>query len=159
MKLADYSVTVPEGDERQSGTIVLEHEQIYTLRIGNEGDRDSDAFVQIDGKKVGTWRVPKRKTITLEHPANDQGRFTFYRLGTPEARAAELAEGPDLGLIEVRFLPGKPKPPLQEAGYRGELIGICLFKDFYRRIGPAGIEGVQVYGDCTPSIPLGPTHR
>ena len=24
-----------------------------------------------------------------------------------------------------------------------ELIGICLFKDFYRRIGPAGIEGVQ----------------
>ena len=71
--------------------------------------------------KVGTWRVPKRKTITLEHPANDQGRFTFYRLGTPEARAAELAEGPDLGLIEVRFLPGKPKPPLQEAGYRGDL--------------------------------------
>ena len=23
------------------------------------------------------------------------------------------------------------------------LIGICFFKDFYRRIGPAGIEGVQ----------------
>ncbi|MDC0259200.1 hypothetical protein OAK43_03095, partial [Verrucomicrobiales bacterium] len=24
-----------------------------------------------------------------------------------------------------------------------QLIGVCFFKDFYRRIGPAGIEGVQ----------------
>ncbi len=23
------------------------------------------------------------------------------------------------------------------------LIGICFYKDFYRRIGPAGFEGVQ----------------
>ena len=24
-----------------------------------------------------------------------------------------------------------------------QLIGICFFKDFYRGVGPAGIEGVQ----------------
>ena len=29
------------------------------------------------------------------------------------------------------------------------LIGICLFKDFYRRIGPAGIEGQILFSNCS----------
>jgi len=37
------------------------------------------------------------------------------------------------------------------------LIGICLFKDFYRGVSPAGIEGVQKGARSKPAL-ISETH-
>ena len=55
MRVGNFSLMIPEGIERDSGHIVLPHEQVYTLRLGNHGNRRCDAHVWID-----PWHVVLR---------------------------------------------------------------------------------------------------
>ncbi len=107
MRVSNFSVQIPEARERDSGHAEIPHGTQYTLRIGNYSSRRCDAEVVVDGKPVGGFRIDAYETITLERPAHDTGRFTFYRAGTSEASAA--GEGKittdDRGLIQVTFKP------------------------------------------------------
>lgn len=106
MYLNQFSVRVVGGSETHSGYVELDHGQQYQLCLRNCRREKCDATVKIDGKEVGTWRIPANRSITLERPINDTGIFTFFKAGTKEAREAALNEGsPDLGLIEVTFIP------------------------------------------------------
>lgn len=106
MYLNGFSVRIPEGVETHSGYVEMEHGKKYVLVLRNSKDIPCDAMVEIDGKEVGTWRIPCNRSITLERPSNDIGRFTFYELGTMEAEQAGLDEhSEDLGLIRVTFTP------------------------------------------------------
>lgn len=108
------SVRVPEGFEKDGGYVVLRHGQVYTLMLHNGHGLDADATVEIDGKVVGGWRVGARRTITLERPVDDTGRFTFLVKGTPEFASAQLSESdPNLGLVKVTFRFGTHARPLQ----------------------------------------------
>jgi hypothetical protein len=103
-----FSVRVVGGDEVSSGYVEMVHGQVYKLCLRNNRRVRCDARVEIDGKNVGTWRIPARDTITLERPAHDDGQFTFYEVGTPEARKAHLnVFSDDLGLVRVTFSPEK----------------------------------------------------
>lgn len=110
MYLNNFSVRVPEGHE--SGSYVeLSHGQQYTLVLRNSNSARCDARIEIDGKHVGTWRIDSHSNITLQRPAHDDGRFTFYRTGSSEAAAvgeADIANS-DRGLIRVTFTPEKPR--------------------------------------------------
>ena len=108
MYLNDFSVRIPEGNEAPGGYVEMRHGQTYTLKLRNSRNVRCDARVEIDGKHVGTWRIRTNSGITLERPAHDTGQFTFYKLGTPEASAAQLNGGdPNLGLVRVTFMPEK----------------------------------------------------
>jgi len=110
MYLNDFSVRVPEGHESSGGYVELRHGQVYTLRLRNSRNVRCDARVEVDGKHVGTWRIPANQGITLERPEHDSGRFTFYKLGTAEADAAQLNGGdPNLGLVRVTFTPERER--------------------------------------------------
>jgi hypothetical protein len=101
-----YSIRIPGAHEDASGYVELRHGQQYVLVLHNGRQTRCDAHVEIDGKHVGTFRLGARTTLTLERPAHDNGRFTFYRLGSPEARAVQLsANDPNLGLVRVVFTP------------------------------------------------------
>lgn len=89
-RLADFSLAVPQGRHETSGHVCLTHGAQYTLLLGNHTDRRCDAQVTIDGQVVGCWRIQAGGTIELERPTHDTGRFTFYRLGTPEAVPARV---------------------------------------------------------------------
>jgi len=108
MYLNDFSARIPEGNEASGGYVEMRHGQTYTLRLRNSRDARCDARVEVDGKHVGTWRIHAHSGITLERPAHDIGKFTFYKLGTTEADAAQLNGGdPNLGLVKVTFTPEK----------------------------------------------------
>jgi len=107
MYLNQFSIRVPEGHERTSGYVEMEHCKQYTLVLRNDHDMRCDAEVSIDGKTIGTFRIAARSNIRLERKPDDDGRFTFYRMGSSEAERAELGNvsASDLGLIRVIFTP------------------------------------------------------
>jgi len=111
--LNGFTVSVPEAQEESSeGYIVLEHNQNFRLRLRNGHKFESryipaDAEVYLNGTYCGTFRVPANQTITLEHPINDNGKFTAIRNNTKEAISAELKEdSQENGLIKVVWKPG-----------------------------------------------------
>lgn len=109
MLLNQFSVRVSEGAE-QDGYVEMVHGQEYSLFLRNMNALPCDAEVEIDGKGVGAFRIWAHGSMVLEHPQNDQGRFTFAKLGTVEAAQGQLnANSPDLGLIKVTFTPGNVK--------------------------------------------------
>lgn len=114
--LNGFSVSVPEAQEETSdGYVVLRHGQNFRIRMHNghkenNTGKPADCDVYLQGKHVGTYRVPYGQTVILEHPINDFGKFTAYKNGTPEAYQAEInADDPDNGLIKVVWKPGTKK--------------------------------------------------
>ena len=110
MRLNNFSVRVPEGTEIAGGYVEINHGTQYTLRLRNGWySRKCDAKVMIDGKHVGTWRIPSGESIVIERPVHDTGRFTYYKSGTKDAKDAGLnsVDADDLGLIQVVFTPEK----------------------------------------------------
>ena len=107
MRLGNFSVEIPRGNYLDSGYVAMKHNTKYTIRLCNFGDLRCDAEVEIDGKPVGAWRVPSNGRIVIERPVHDTGCFTFYKIGTGEAKKAELVCSEKLGLITVLFKPEK----------------------------------------------------
>lgn len=105
MRLDDYSFSIPEGRETEEGYVYLHHGTKYTIRLDNAGDRRCDAKITIDGKSVGSFRVDAYDSFLIERPAEEDGCFTFYKSGSPEAESAQLGDDDSLGLISVEFRP------------------------------------------------------
>lgn len=126
MKLGVYSVEVPEGHEVPDGFVEMRHGETYTLTLGNVEERRCDARVVIDGIEVGCFRVEANSRVTIDHPVDDTGLFTFYRLDTPEAARAEIKSSTETGLISVTFHPEKPRPKSLREGASFMPDGICL---------------------------------
>lgn len=109
MYLNSFSVRVPEGTEKESGYVELNHGKQYSINLRNDRDVRCDADVSIDGKPIGTFRIEPNSTINLERPLNEDKRFTFYKAGSREAKASDEANIKDnyQGLIQVTFRPEK----------------------------------------------------
>ena len=117
MFLNNFSVRIPEGNE-DNGYVELAHNTQYTLVVSNKRDLRCDVHIEIDGQEEGTWRINAYYTLRLERPSRDTGRFTFYKVGTPEARSAQLQEGnPNLGLVKATFTPERKPRPLVVSNY------------------------------------------
>jgi hypothetical protein len=105
------------GEQEKNGYVDLDSGTKYQLKLWNFNSKlRCDAEVKIDGKTVGNFRIEKMDSIIIERPANDHGCFTFYAVGTIEAKIAmlEAVEENSLGLIEVTFYPEK-KPTLRKS--------------------------------------------
>lgn len=112
MRLGNFSVKIPQGKKLNSGYVAMKHDTKYTVVLSNDGDVRCDAEVEIDGKIVGTWRIQSRDSMVIERPVHDTGCFTFYKIGTREAKKAAIVKSDKLGLITVLFKPErKPEPP------------------------------------------------
>jgi hypothetical protein len=136
MEINGFSLTIQPGKETPNGYVELPHNTPYSLHLRNEHRQRCDAKVSIDGKPVGTWRIPVASFITLERPVNDAGRFTFYAIATPEAQHAGLAaDDPNLGLVQVVFTPELPSPPPAPPASAPYLAGSS------RRAGGTGLSG------------------
>lgn len=108
MRVGNFCLIIPEGSEKDSGHIMMSHGQQYTIQLRNQwNDRACDVELTIDGKDEGGWRVHANGNMTLERPAHDHGRFTFYRSASEQASTAGAAcvENADRGLIVARFKP------------------------------------------------------
>ena len=114
MRSGDFELCVVGGQERlDRPEVEMRHAQVYQLALVNYGTLQSDCAVCIDGKWVGTWRVPARQNIIVEHPVEQTGKFTFFTLNSAEANAVNLRGDAFLGRVQAIFTP--EKPPITEA--------------------------------------------
>ena len=93
--------------EDGQGYVYLQHKDIYEIALVNNSRENCDVVIEIDGKTIGEWRLAPYSKWRIEHGADDTGKFTFYEIGSSEARQTELTSVPNekLGLITVTFIP------------------------------------------------------
>ncbi len=122
MRVGNFSLLVPQGQERDSGHVMLQHGTVYTLRLLSHFHRACDALVKVDGKEVGGFRLEGHGSLTLERSADDTGRFTFYAAESSEGQAVGGGIAKDQrGLIEVTFKPEKDRAAVRRAAREGYL--------------------------------------
>lgn len=105
MFLNGFSVRVVGGKELAGGYVEMDHGAIYKLQLRNTHDRRCDVLIDIDGKRVGGWRIEPHEIAVLERPINERGMFTFYRVDSVEGDQIGLDSLPinDRGLVQVTF--------------------------------------------------------
>lgn len=107
MKITEFEVEIPEGAKLENGYVEMRHKTQYSLHLKNHRSVPCDAEVTIDGIHVGTWRIASSNEIRIERPVHDTGHFTFFEVGTSEARAAGIQKESTNGLVSVKFKPAK----------------------------------------------------
>lgn len=130
VELGPYALEIPQGKLSPTGHVRLNHGQRYTIRLSNSSAMRCDAKVTIDGHTVGVWRLPAHATIEVARPVHDTGCFTFYAIGTREAKLAHLRQNEELGLITVEVTPE-----------RGVVAGPMFSAK--RRAGGTGLSGMS----------------
>lgn len=145
MYLNNFSVRIPEGAEVPGGYVELSHNTQYTLVLRNNRSVRCDAYVEIDGQHVGTWRLAANGGISLERPAHDTGRFTFYKVGSPEAQQAHLnSADPNLGMVSISFTPEQATRPLDTPGGIVKDIAFAAQPSIHYTSTLSGITGQSV---------------
>lgn len=112
MRLGKFEANIVGRHERANGYVVLKHEEHYTIELRNHyRNRRANATIKVDGKDIGTWRLPVNGTVTIERPANEQRLLTFFLDGTDESRQAGISGGDSKnGHIAITFVAEKPRP-------------------------------------------------
>ena len=87
--------------------VFMRHGQKYKIYLFNDNLMECNAYLKIDGKFLGAFRIEGRSSICLERPPNDRGCFTFYEYGTSEGFKAGLRDTIDLGVVECKFKSAK----------------------------------------------------
>jgi hypothetical protein len=104
MYLHKFSVRIP-GCSENNGYVFLKHNQEYKISIKNDHSTDTKACVSIDGKIAGVYLIKANSVLTVEHPQNSNGKFTFYKLDSKQGSDLQLQDNDSLGLISVELIP------------------------------------------------------
>ena len=110
----DFGVSITPCVKRSGIEFLMKHGTQYNIELVNKYSRRANAAIYVDGKHVGTFRLPPNSKCSIEHPVNDNSRFTFYKLESKEAKQFDLFEDNDsLGEITCVFVPEKEKPDIR----------------------------------------------
>jgi hypothetical protein len=108
-----FSVTTASRsfDARHGATAEISHGEEYSIGVSitDRSVTEGDATIYVDDKSIGTFRVLFGCRLLVDRPASVSRKLTFYKLGTAEAEQAGLVASPNLGVVKVVFVPGKPK--------------------------------------------------
>lgn len=78
----------------------------YQIRLINNGDTRADAYVSIDGEKIGIWRVNAYSSIVIERPANLNRKLVFSKeYDTTDKKLGIQIINPASGTVSVTFKP------------------------------------------------------
>lgn len=134
MRLDDFTLEISGGTERTNGQVLMKHGQEYAIILRNHSYDPADVELFVDGNSVGTFRVNSHGIVRLERPENDNGKYTFFRLGSTEANLGGIQNNDAIGLITAVFRSGKRKyvPPVEVKTSGG------IFTKGLARRGPSG---------------------
>lgn len=89
--------------------VALENGSEYKLLLINDRDGDCMAKVEMEGKIIGRWLIPKHENILIDRPADVARKFTFFSETDRRATSAGVVVGGrNNGLIKVTFYPKIP---------------------------------------------------
>ena len=102
-----FSLSVQNRADDYRGYVRMDHGAVYSLCFRNDVGRAADAEVSIDGLPMGTWRLSPYRSACIDRPADDTGRFTFYRADSADGYAVGSGQvsRSDKGRVSVRFIP------------------------------------------------------
>jgi len=86
MYLNRFSVKI-NGKKEDSGYVEMKHGETYTIVLKNDNNEKCDAFVEIDGKDMGAFRINGHSNIHLERPANEAKKLLFTNLEQKKRKA------------------------------------------------------------------------
>ena len=87
-------------------TFLMDHEQEYTIDIGNYTNRRADADILVDGKSIGVFRLNPYQSFKIERTINQERKLTFLCSDSEEFRESGNVEGKyNNGMIEVYIYP------------------------------------------------------
>lgn len=110
MFLNNFSVRILPGEDSGNGYVYLKDKQQYSIKLKNNHDVDCQAKISIDGKPIGVFYIKAKSNLEVDHPINDDGKFTFYKTSSIEEVSIEEEFSKDTaGLIQVEFVPFKTK--------------------------------------------------
>lgn len=158
MKLDDFTLEISGGTERTNGQVLMKHGQEYAIILRNHSYDPADVELFVDGNSVGTFRANSHGTVRLERPENDNGKYTFFRLGSTEARLGGIQDNDTLGLITAVFRSGKMKyTPLvktKKLTRRGPCGQGATSGSFEKGIGEMEYEHTLRSTSATPAIAM-----
>lgn len=117
MQVGGFGVTIVGSasvfKSELDGYVPLSHGEQYSIALENNTSDRVNLCVKVDGASVGKFQLPPNSSGTLERPADDNGRFTFFAAGTSEAQSSgeAMVGRQDKGLVEVTFVPERKRPP------------------------------------------------
>lgn len=80
-------------------SFTLKHCQEYCIGFVNHDSKRIDIDIEIDGRRIGVFRVRPNENVIIEHPARLQNKFVFYDANSKEAIHANLTGSVHKGLI------------------------------------------------------------
>jgi hypothetical protein len=134
----------------------------YALRLAHSHSRNADATVTVDGRGIGTFRVPPHAVVDVARPAAEDRALLFMAHADAGAAAAGLREQACHGDVTVawRFAREAPRPPHRQffsfAGDEGcNADNDMLLGDRGAATGAAGAAGTLMPTERTGGTVLG----
>ncbi|CAH3041663.1 unnamed protein product [Pocillopora meandrina] len=90
----------PDGEfvEMKSGTQ-------YKIHVKNSHAYGCHVDISIDGYDVGGWALRRGEEMSIERPAYEAKKFTFYRVKTAPKEAGIESGRPENGVVKCVFIP------------------------------------------------------
>lgn len=86
----------------------LPHKSEYKIRLGNDTESRTDAYVHVDGHLIGVWRINPYSSTTINRTSYNNRKLTFLKQESYEAMDSDIVpEKETNGLIKVIFKPEK----------------------------------------------------
>ncbi|MDD2866963.1 hypothetical protein [Neomegalonema sp.] len=113
----EFSLTIQEGLEDDSGYVRMRDGQVFRICLGSRFHLRTDVELRLDGLPLGSFRLNPGQSWCLERLEAVEGRFTFYGSGSAGGIAAgsEAAAPQDRGVVQARFTPELPPLPARDA--------------------------------------------
>ncbi len=88
--------------------VSLPNNSKYSIQLTNNNSIATDAYLRIDGKKMGAYRIIPNENIAISRPSRRKRDLCFLKQNS-EMQSAGLFDGnnPKLGQIEVIFRSGE----------------------------------------------------
>lgn len=104
--MADYGFSIDGITTDNQGFVHLQNGQEFAFRLKNNTNAPCNAYIVVQGKGVGGFRLPPGADVRIERPVATNRKFVFVREGTIEADAGGIVTGNSLnGLVEAQFVP------------------------------------------------------
>jgi hypothetical protein len=109
--IAPFGVTIIGGTPGADRTVHVPHGEEYKIKFTNNHDTSVDAYLRIDDKAMGVFRLWATTSFTVDRPAASDRKFTAMAEKSATAINAGITPGKqENGIIQVSFHPAK-KPP------------------------------------------------
>ena len=113
----------------RNNKLYLADETKYSLQLTNNNTMIVDAYIKINGRKMGTFRIVPKEKILIKNSVNSKNQFKFVQ--NMKKHFQKNYKNKELGIIEIVFRSGVIYPKekdfcVKKKSYRSENLPIYI---------------------------------